>query len=317
MKQFAKISFLVALISCESEVEIERPAPSPEIVLNGFIDPDQTVKIALSRSWDILSEENPQAVNGAEVNLFENGELVGLMKETTTIHPNGNEVGGIYTSEIVPSAGNLYEVEVTNSGLPDVSASTRLPEISSSFDARIIEAVEQRDGRTSYSAVVSVVDDPAISNYYELILHHRQTAILGYAEDGSLVFGRETGHLDYDSKNLIFDPANNQGLFSTNSLEVGIFNDDLFGEAPFDFVVTFELYGNNFLQEEHGIEQDSEVIFELRSLSYEYYQYKLTATWQRGQGTLGEPVQVFENIDGGLGIFASYSTDVVGVFVEK
>jgi hypothetical protein len=112
------------------------------------------------------------------------------------------------------------------------------------------------------------------------------------------------------SENTLFDEGDSQSYFKE-------FSDELFDGKTYELSISKQyhnfVYTNDYKPKDDGENTTAkaiknELIFELQSISASFYYYLRTISL--GNNSLdifSEPVQIYSNINGGIGLFASYS----------
>ena len=322
---------LFGLGACETVVDVDVPREAPRLVVNSFIGVDAPVAVVVSQSKFVLSNEPLQVVSGAEVVLLEDEQVVATLAET---HPNDNTINaasGFYATDFVPSAGRSYTLRVSKSGFESVEATALIaPPISIAnlrYDTITI-TYEQFDDNTgnfttvqepSLNQVWLGIDDPSDEENFYQVLVQRYTISYNFEQD-------DDGNFVITDTFRILSPI---PLVSDDPLVDD--NDDFFGDDDgfsvngifmfSDEIFNGRLYTFNFSVDQtfgFGQEQESEYFITLRTLSEAQYRYMLSADLQQETegNPFAEPVPVFNNVQGGYGIFVGYSADVDTVLVE-
>ncbi|MEO0584922.1 MAG: DUF4249 family protein, partial [Bacteroidota bacterium] len=187
------------LSSCEQTLSLDFPDVNPQMVVYGFIRTEGPIEIFINRSFpeDFAAQSNFEQLQilGAEVEVFENGELLGTMIYTdTTIDvirnipvftPNSisrsfdtttTTLGKYLLSDHLARAGNTYEIRISHPDFPMVSAQTTIlypsaftiPTLSLNT-ANEIELVELETELVNRSiATVSIQDDARQAHFYTM-----------------------------------------------------------------------------------------------------------------------------------------------------
>jgi hypothetical protein len=121
---FQKVPVLLcvalALAACLGEVDIPYPTYPEQIVLNGILNPDSALSISLYKTLPPLSADTVYPpVGNARVRCYENGRLLGELHAT--------EPGQYALDGIRPKPGLAYRIEAEVDGLT-VSATDTVPE---------------------------------------------------------------------------------------------------------------------------------------------------------------------------------------------
>lgn len=280
MKNFFYISILViAFSACEKQIPFDDPGTETRLVLNSYITPGESVKVNLSESRHVLSDDNYEFVGNADIGLYEGNDLVETLVE--------GENGWYYGSHL-PSLSNSYSLTCAAAGYDQISADTRIPTPGIIDDIEVELDVETADGQM-HRLTFDVVD-PGGQNWYHLFLMDPNQNY-GQSFQSSTQF-LETGETD----DWYYDGA--------------LFTDDLFNSGRGQIVVQF--YSESWNEEE-------EIDIHLVSASEEYYQYSRTlhAFSISQYDPFAQPVQMFSNVNGGHGAFTGYSVERVNVDLSE
>lgn len=290
---FTILSILL-LFSCEREVDIELPAFEQKLVINSFLEKDSVVKISVAGTGSPF-DETPKWIDDATVILFCGSNCDTLMRIDT----------GLYLSSFIATALQEYQIIVNDAGYPVASAKETVPSAINGFQiSNLRDSVATDEEGSFYSEfTLSFIDNPNLDDYYEITVYN---SCINFMHDTEFVdvscFSNEpiistSTQTDYYSSSLLFTDK----LFTGNSQTLKI---NFFPVA----------YGtSNGLQGEL-VDPDYKLIVVLRSVSKSYYQYKkmlpehLNAQEYDFWQGIGDPVQMFTNIEGGYGIFGAYST---------
>ncbi len=103
-KQKLIFILLVTLLSCEKEAYIKIPQPTPRLVINSILIPNQDIEIYITESKYALNDEKNRIITDATVKLFCNDQYLISLTHTKN---------GIYTHKgLKPISGNTYSIEV-------------------------------------------------------------------------------------------------------------------------------------------------------------------------------------------------------------
>jgi hypothetical protein len=279
--------------SCQKEIELEYPTPEPKLVVNCLFSPDSLFKVRVGKILAFNDTSTSFIVENAECEIFENG----VFSEKLKYQDNG-----FYISEfLTPKSGNTYELIVSAEGFPIVSAIDTVPypvnienlyfELNTLYDAL----------DETYFNDINIIfnDNQALYNYYQLKLICERIS-----EDSTM-----------QKDNLIFEKTNDLTLLNTGLIEYQPtlipFSDILFNGQNYFLTTFYKLPfamsdGENVYYETHNI------IVYFNSISYQYYQYSRKMIMHiRNQESdifegIGDPVEMYSNIQNGYGIFAAY-----------
>ncbi|TRX60567.1 DUF4249 domain-containing protein [Fulvivirga sp. M361] len=283
---------LLSIMACETPFDPDFKE-KPQVVVNSFFRPGSPVQIDLSRSNFILAPEQVISVDQAIVTVSNATEVI----ETLLEDGQGN-----YTSTFIPEVQTEYFLSVQVDGFSEVTSSNIIPGAvpvqSFSIETQLTNV---NLGESGYRATLTFQDPGTSQNYYGV-------EIVIVPEGADDIFDGEVGFL------LLEDP--DVGLTGNVDISIGgpsssdgdpiLFFDDIrFNGQP--HTIDFFIIPINL---DFSKDPDVEVYVVLKTLSKDYYQYLLTSVFQKDieeKGTLAEPVQIANNIQNGLGIFAGYN----------
>ena len=312
------VLFSTALIfnSCYKDLDLDEYRKPPKVVLNCAISPDTIIMASVSRTW-FFTEVKPNAcLSNADVKLYINGEFKEQMKWTPKENQQQLYTKGMYESTITPKAGDIIKI-VAASDYGTAQAEDIVPE------EVTIEGVEITYQKSEYTVDIytseghfqvpdydvkyhiTFQDNPDRKDYYLI-------RISGESRDISI------GSLEYSSDPVFYKEGSYlEGIFGENKIygQGGrTFTDETINGKKYTLRVREEnVYG-------HSIYGGSlKRIISLYSISKPYYQYFTSIqSMEEGEFTkdlaeygLTEPMRIFSNVSGGVGIVgASYRFDM-------
>ncbi|MEM7298556.1 MAG: DUF4249 domain-containing protein, partial [Bacteroidota bacterium] len=337
MKKILIIFSLFTLFNCEQEIPPILPEFENRIVANSFIRPDTTIAVFLSNNISVLSNGVPSGITNASIELYENDIFIGSFSETILEHSDNSHsssgepyrpVEGVYLMDHIPQPANTYRIEIQHSGYPQTSATTIIPTVQSEFEISLSEPIilsydpDYPDEPTyiRYTATVNI-DDALGKNYYEIAVFGEGNSRIGFDDDGNKLYRKDLFQIDYNSDDLLFEEGNNPAFLG----DAGeVFSDDLFNNQKFKLQITFDIQvgaqAQSFGADGREVLASWERFFiEVRSLSEEYYQYQYTSSLHKTitEDPFAEPVQVFSNVENGLGIFSWYNIETFEFSLEE
>ncbi|HBF89149.1 MAG TPA: hypothetical protein DDX39_10950 [Bacteroidales bacterium] len=291
------ILFLITIFSCRKIIDYKIPDSGRKLVVNSFFNSEDTIKINLSKSLHILDDAEYEFINDAVVSIYEDDQFV----ENLTFTSNGN-----YTSNyFIPSQGKNYKIVAWNDDFDEVSAIDYVPNsvLINSVDTATTTFVSQ-NGTLNNTIEENVYefninfDDPSGDNYYMIKMQY----IYKYQYEG------ETFTYLYDIYDLKYNDVIIEKFLSNQGAV--IFSDDLFEGENLNLSLFVSKYNFYTLQ--------TPVIISLYSISEAFYKYSISLDEQQNVAgnPFAEPVQVYNNVTDGYGIFAGYSVEKFTVFVD-
>ncbi|MDA3928171.1 MAG: DUF4249 domain-containing protein [Prolixibacteraceae bacterium] len=335
---YTVILLLTLFISCQKKISFDSDLISSKMVVNGFIEPDSVINILVATSKpipgvvsDFIWLENATAVlfeDGVEIETLETYDLVYNETEnndywygdTAEKRPKKG-----YRSKLKVSAEKTYRLEVSHPDYDDVYCETIIPKPIEilSIDTTTVYTNEQNWEQEQLNVKLKFKDPENEDNYYRLVafVTKGEVSIEYYDKEvmDTIVYISET-YLRIDDP--IINPEQEEAndiLFSAPSNVYSVFTDELINGK--EYTVNFDLslkdnyyYGNEMETEFDPISmgQFYELKIVLQAISRESYLYiKSSYEHKYYDGELFvEPVQVFSNIENGIGIFAGQSSTI-------
>ena len=289
------IVLMYLLTACETVVKIDVPREPSKLVVNSYFNPDSTFHAHVFTSRYVLDEDTFPVIRDALVKVYdENEQLVTEMVWRESQNEWGQFVAK-YVSDVKPQPGKRYTIEVENEGFETVYGSDEVPEDTIQISNLTTELSLGDYGM--YKTTFDLIDGPE-KNYYELAMFVEMEM---YKND-TLIY-RDTRYEYLETDDPLFGDGSQYGLTI-------LFNDDLFnGKTEKISFLHPGTYGNC----------EGDICYKyphfdvvLRSVSESYYKYKTTVKLQNDLSgdPFGEPVNVFNNIEQGYGIFAGYNNSM-------
>jgi len=289
-----QVKFLLILIipfaitSCEKAIDVDIEETSKKIVVNAVATPGDSLLAIVSTSKSIVSNDVIPMLTDAKLSLFEDGLEVSKGIQKTD---------GRYLFEYEIKDNSTYKIDISHSVLQDV---TMMTSTTTSVPISTIKLLPQEEGQTVFK--VNFNDPLNEANYYLLSATY-------YGKD----YVWETGDVYYHDRFMYYNLELLQGqekdlpYFEGNGMSGYAFSDTFFDGTNFTLkVVSYDYFPEN-----------TPLKFHLHSLSEEYYNYIYSRNlYQMNQGNpFSQPVQVFSNVEKGIGIFGSYSTSTDSISI--
>jgi len=262
-------------------VTVSFPEQDDMLVINGILNPDSVFQISVSRSTGILKKEQNPFIANAQVELFESGQPVAVLTHTA----NGRYRG----ANIKPRAGQTYSIRATAGDFGAVQATATIPV------AVTIDSVKVERKTNNFEGEVEITigfSDPAgKENFYHLLL-------LAYENNNGRIGGVFQTH--FSTRDVVLKDGDDFGTEETNHWGEGWFDDTL-------------IDGDNYSLKINAFDYMGEIArFKviLLSTTEAYFRYfsSISSQQETDENPFAEPVQVFTNIQGGLGIFTGFSS---------
>ena len=333
--------FLVfGMMACETAVEIDVPRYPSQLTANALFNPDSVWQVELAQNRYILDNAPFAPVPEAEVKVLQEGRTVAVLDYRGNHPYNGNSIYRATDSR--PTAGEAYTLEVNHPTEGRISASSRVPPAPTPILSVVWDTLDVREvpvpnseNRVAYGMTIRF-DDPPEENFYSLSFIVRENFVtlrdIDSDDELELVvrrneFIQEAGLQSddplvdnpfdrYVSETLFKDVRFNGQeyelkLYMEQAISVG-------GGLTFprliarDFYVlneeVYDLQGNVVFGADESF-PSYELFALLRTTTEEYYNYNYTRDLQASveNNPFAQPVQVYDNVENGLGIFAGYS----------
>ncbi|MDW8419864.1 MAG: DUF4249 domain-containing protein [Chitinophagales bacterium] len=296
--------------SCTRDLDIELPEPQKKLVLNGILTAGQSPAISVETNSGMHADSFPHSVKTARVILTERGGW----SDTLLAYTSSDN----YTYYLSPAnrtiqQGKIYEIFAMDNKLPPVFAVTTVPD-SVAFDATNLQRnkimTDINNIKIYYDEFnLSFKDAPGEKNFYSLSVTYIDT-IMQIDGNGNLVHTPilTTGCIRTSDAQIVqsSDIPVEDDRTSFNCYSSLIFSDKFIqGKSvniPIQIMRSYDEY--------HA--QNPVYKITLHHLSESYYQYLVTLNLQNRfrNNPFAEPVQVYNNIQNGLGIFCGKATSV-------
>ncbi|MEM6262050.1 MAG: DUF4249 domain-containing protein [Bacteroidota bacterium] len=302
MKGFKQAFYLVLtlmmLSGCQQIVEVDLPPHEPQLVVNALMTAGKQARVVVSKSRGVTGRDTSFSwISDAEVQINVGGspwEALAYIDSFET-DSDGQTLffPGYYSKKEVPF-GDEIEINVTADLGEARSRMTIPPQLSATVDTFQLDVL--RDASNLFQSLIRIkLENPPELSYYELI------ATLWYRIDGvdsllkeSMSFSSQLGFTPFDG---------NTSILLTNELLNGeVASVSLICFTPFRATTTVIR------------PQPDRLVLEIRTCSPEYYNYLTSYQEHIGSQVAGfslfttEPLPMYNNIEGGLGILAGYST---------
>jgi hypothetical protein len=279
---------------CDSSVDLDVQGGDPQLAVYSFFNPDSSWSVAVYRTVG-LGEAVPTealAVEGATVTVTAEGR-------TDTLRATS---AGRYTFPLAsPIGGTEYAVEVAAPGFPIARARDRVParpDVSLQWERLVEEDASVPQANVRLSLTLRDVPGP---NYYRIGVYYYVPPEL--QQEG---IAWKPAFFSSTDPALRSSPATVGGLVlegEQESLRVAYLNDDLFdGDAR-----TLTLNTTFFLSGPNAPLPPVRVVVTSMSTSYFEYHRRLELQRLNDDDPLADPVGLYTNVEGGVGVFGAYA----------
>ena len=313
MKYIWYILIGISLTACLTEVDLSDLCESPRLVVNGVAVAGEPLRVSVTRTWFYTDDHPNVVIPDATVRLYVNGRY----EETLPFVPGDTlfNAAGNYQAAFVPQVADRLRLEVSAPGYKTVHAETEVPQASMLLDAKAVQEVIAADStmkRISYA--ICFQDAAEEENYYLFRLEE------GYLSEDS-TYRWHVLHLDYAEEPLFGQNSSalDQILFPQYlpGYDGRVFSDEAINGQSY----TIRLQNTYYYS---GTPRTKRLRVRLYAISADYYKYLKTLQDQSDNSFanhlidagLAEPIRVYSNIDGGLGIFGGCVPNWVEVDYE-
>ena len=310
-----------ALVACTDTFEIDFPEEPSQLVVYSLFHPDSVWQVSVSATKDLNSPEVPYPViSEATVEIYRGSERVDELVFQGYLEPSKviDNVRGVtydtvvwrkenlYRSErgIKPEPGVAYTVRVSVPGYPSAEATSSLP----SSPSVTLESISINNGTDYYSRTLEITTailDQADRNDFYLAGASYQLLELHSGQDGvydDTVYVRQFGTLETIN------------VQSTQLQEFKLFSDQSF------YGITYPLTFGVLLDESFVMTNPDFLTLYVGAVSEPFYRYYEALEAQKNYGAgfvnLTDPPKAYSNIEGGLGVFAGYTTTDFSIYWE-
>lgn len=334
MKRIQTITLIIFSIvisqSCSKEIEFNKKTLDPKLVVNSFCSLDSLIEVEISESRPIPGfETNFKLITNATVKLYVDGS------ETEQLVYKGPSKSGypcaIYGGKTKVESGKHYKLEVSHSDYKskatgEMLLGRRVPILNIST-ATIVNTDINSWTPQRIKATMRFSDPADEENYYRLVIGYRIGKDQSYQKSNgdSILLVSVMDYTDSYSGIESDDPvfSNNESademLFESSNSLYAVFTDELFNGKTYNLNFYLSDYLTYDLHQVDTTSRDFYIIkFELQTVTKDTYYYlkSLGSVWS-SDGLFSEPVQVYNNIENGLGIFGGCSSSIYSLKAGK
>lgn len=309
VKVFLLIIVLAGVTACEKQILYSDLAPEPVLVVNGIQHVGQPAQLVVEKSSFYMGLDSVLSVREVKADLFVNG----VFKESLHVVDTGyyDTYEDWATGELVQKLrysytycegsyilceGDVLRFEVSSPEFEDVAvAETTMPFAPNviAFDTVRTERLDDYGDMAFYFSLK--IDDPEGKNYYNIY----PQGILDPFVSSDPVF---TDFMEVIQIGELFEENEFYGRGPFN-----MFDDTYFDGREYAVSLNTSIW---------GVEPNNEFTLEVSCLDAPLYKYQRSYdTYEFGQGGLleyvTEPVQVYSNVENGVGVVAGQSQPVV------
>ena len=310
MKKIKYILFALlslSLASCFKPVEFDPGEISPYPVLVSRPECDSTVKVYLSYSHFFLDDGHAyKLITDAAVTL----DINGVSTQGVYVVDNDEAPLSHYFFNVRPAPGDTLNVTARIPGCETpVTAGTRIPQLA---DYEILDyIIDTTDIECCYFKIRFKVKSHSPIDYYSVKFFvsdsydsHDTTGTLWSTDEAyfrQVFFSVNDPIVNSSDVSSVID--GDDGSFYDNEM---VFTSELFSGGEHEFIAIFGKWMNSD-ERQRNISQ-LPVYMHIRALSQDLYRYNLTRELNSdSDGIFSEPVQIYCNVNGGIGIFGASS----------
>jgi len=285
---------LLAFTGCIKTLTDDLKAKETKLVLNSVINPDSSLLVNISRTFNIFDDEstdNLPFVDNANIGLYENGNFLF----------NLDAIGNGYYNKpnFSPSYGNEYKLTATVQSFKDIESKVSFPNkvLIKEFDTVTVYHNDAYYNSKTLMGIIKYKDPLGERNYYQL----KCRVFAPTGPDGEMTW--------YDQG--VWVEENNQVLFDNSYGDI-LWNDKYTDGKEVSFRFGFYSLYDDY--KKNSLENDTiRFVFSLQSVDEDYYLYLKTLHlyYESGGGDdpFMEPIVIHSNIENGYGIFGSFQQD--------
>ena len=285
---------LLSFVGCDdffaTTVSLDPPETTPKLAISAIWNStDLTVSAFVDGSTDIFSGNNsgfgsPKGIEGAKVELFTNGTLIGELLETLPTDPYATV--GVYSLDLddfLFTYGSEFELVVSHPDYPTTRATQKIPtKVEPTNYKYLANAGLDEYGYETAGVEITFQDPPGETNFYEVAVFFKDST--GTDQQVQYYFN--------STYSTTFDPNASQG---PNYSDLFV-NGTGFDGEEYRLLVQFDSYGDT--------SEDLVVVFNSITEGRYLYATSLRGFMDAGDfGPFSEPVTIASNFENGLGTF--------------
>lgn len=303
------LTILLGLTSCVKDVEFEAEQSDPKLVVNGIQQVGQPARLCVERSLFFMDASEDRRVKDVHVDLYVNGAFKESLQVRDSVLSDiyyswaiEDTVEYVYHAfnycegQYVLCAGDQLRFEVSSSEFDEKAvAEVTMPETPNviSFDTVRVDYTENVLPRTVTFSLV--LDDPAGTDYYNI---GPQEGLVGFTSSDPIF----ESFSEFDIEDM-FDEGSDyyaHGYYN-------IISDAYFNGKTYTISMKTVSWGEEFYER---------FVLDVCRVDKNFYQYKRTVDAYYASdpeslvGMFTEPVQVYSNVENGIGVVCAQSQTV-------
>lgn len=287
MKNILILCTFFCFFSCEKELNLDAEFKTNKLVVYSFFSSNEVWEVEVSKSLNILEEKEFELVKNANVEIQdENGDLI-----ESLIFQDSTYVSALGTKPIL---GKKYKLRVSAPNFESVTSEGECADNVPIISLDSTSSIGGRWGDRNYKCSIKFQDVAGKENYYALILKHNRTEIdSNFRTVDTTIYQYEQSLSSNDGF------VDNTGLY----FSAITFKDKFFDGQQKTLNFNFSLFQSN----SRKVIYDNKLQFV--SLTKESYNYLTSSNlfFENEDDPFANPVQVFDNIENGFGLFGGQS----------
>lgn len=291
---------LFTFVGCETTVEFRGEYTEPLAVLNSVVTAGEPVRVYYAKSTFILANE-PQTnyIDGATVELYINDLLVETLSPASETNQWGEKIR-FYSGNLAPRAADKVTLRARSEEFPEwVSATVTVPYDAPVGEFRVMEeGIDEGPGYHYGTATLDITDPEGVKNYYWVMGHTL------YRLDPEAEFPASGRWFEYTDLAFTEGSADDAlgGLLGASTGRNITFDDTLLeGQGTYPLTMEWDV-PDSYVQ--------NGVVYEVLCYQMDENLYKYIRSIELADSELamfGEPVQIYSNVEGGIGIVGARS----------
>lgn len=304
------ILYLFVLIfcasSCQKDIDINYNSFQSRLVINSAFNQDSLFTVYVSKTGNIADDkDNIGPVEYASV--FISCDDPNEEKRVLTHMGEGKYVASNY----YPSVGKEYYLEVRAAGFDIASSHNRIPTDNTVIQMDTSSFISP-EGNTALQIDFTIENLTNESSYfiYDLIKNYGIVP----PKSGIDFFQTEEWLQEAWLNSLTSDTDK---ITETNGLQTKIFRESLSGNtSSIDAsIISYENFNTELPDSSLSNPEDLKLYLRVMSVSQELYNYSKSMEYYRlhsnSNSNYSQPLEIYTNIEGGLGIFGGYSQTLI------
>ena len=302
----------MCLAACQKDIVVDIEPEQPRLAIYSMLQPDSLISVYVSSSKSVTDATPLRAIDDAEVTLT----VDGLAPQLLTLV---DAEQGHYRADFVPQPGVTYQLSVTAPGYPPAEANTQMPrpvairqaDYTISLTNQVSDCGDRpqcADTITRYAIAITFQDFPSEQNFYEI------SGSQEYATEQQVYdsLTDDTSTVQITQRGLIYNRSDDPVL-----QEEVLINDPRY-RWPQEFFFTDELFDGTQYTFDYTAESEAKnplrMVITLTTWHEDAFRYEQTKHYnQYFDVMLYEPIPLHQNIQGGYGIFSSFSQNTVTI----